>query len=190
MPANLKQHLTLAKAIFSTFAIYITLSMLPVQHSYAENKPESEPESKKGTKLELEQGTMLEKGTILEKATVLNNRAILAPCPKKPNCVNSQITDDKKRYIKPLKTTDVDVEKNRNNLLEVINKFPRVKVVVSDEDFVKAEFTSKWFRFVDDVEFVIGASHIDVRSASRKGYSDLGANRRRVEKIRRLLHAN
>ena len=44
-------------------------------------------------------------------------------------------------------------------------------------------------RYVDDVEFLYdqskGITH--VRSASRIGYSDLGANRNRIESIRELL---
>jgi uncharacterized protein (DUF1499 family) len=52
-------------------------------------------------------------------------------------------------------------------------------------DLVRAEFRSR-LGFVDDVEFRIdeAAGRIHVRSASRKGYWDLGVNRRRVETIR------
>ena len=38
--------------------------------------------------------------------------------------------------------------------------------------------------FVDDVEFYCDGTAIQVRSASRLGYSDLGVNRKRVEVIR------
>jgi uncharacterized protein (DUF1499 family) len=50
---------------------------------------------------------------------------------------------------------------------------------------VRAEFRSQ-LGFVDDVEFRIDgtAGMIHVRSASRKGYWDLGVNRRRVVAIR------
>ena len=46
-------------------------------------------------------------------------------------------------------------------------------------------------RFVDDVEFNLRpeAGIIAVRSASRVGYYDFGANRSRVEKLRGQLHA-
>jgi uncharacterized protein (DUF1499 family) len=45
------------------------------------------------------------------------------------------------------------------------------------------------FRFVDDVEFYFpekqgGETIIHVRSASRVGSSDLGVNRKRIERIR------
>jgi uncharacterized protein (DUF1499 family) len=54
-------------------------------------------------------------------------------------------------------------------------------------DFLWAVFTSTVFRFVDDMEFRMdGATQtIHVRSASRIGYWDLGANRRRVETLRK-----
>ena len=42
--------------------------------------------------------------------------------------------------------------------------------------------------FVDDVEFLFPKEKIiHVRSASRIGYSDFGANRRRVEHLRELF---
>ena len=42
------------------------------------------------------------------------------------------------------------------------------------------------FRFVDDLECRLDAENrvIHVRSASRVGYSDLGVNRKRVERLR------
>ena len=45
------------------------------------------------------------------------------------------------------------------------------------------------FRFVDDVEFLFNEElqRIDVRSASRVGYWDMGANRKRIEEIRRMM---
>jgi uncharacterized protein (DUF1499 family) len=53
-------------------------------------------------------------------------------------------------------------------------------------NYLWATFTSRIFRFVDDVEFrLVGAENvIHVRSASRVGYSDLGVNRKRVERLR------
>lgn len=58
--------------------------------------------------------------------------------------------------------------------------------MASGKDFIRAEFVSAIFRFVDDVEFYLDDRNkvIHVKSASRVGYSDLGVNRRRVENIR------
>jgi uncharacterized protein (DUF1499 family) len=60
------------------------------------------------------------------------------------------------------------------------------------DNYIRAEFVSKIFRFVDDVEFYFPDKKskellIHVRSASRVGYSDLGVNRMRIEQIRRKL---
>ena len=56
-----------------------------------------------------------------------------------------------------------------------------------DGDYLHAVFISTVFRFRDDLELRQDAAHsrIQVRSASRIGYSDLGVNRKRVEKLRR-----
>jgi uncharacterized protein (DUF1499 family) len=60
-------------------------------------------------------------------------------------------------------------------------------VVTFEENVIQAEFLSSVFGFVDDVEFYFDDRKkiIHVKSASRVGYSDLGANRRRIEKIRK-----
>ncbi len=60
----------------------------------------------------------------------------------------------------------------------------RVKIVTASESYLHAEFRSAVFRFVDDVEFLVQDHVIQVRSASRLGYSDLGVNRKRVEALR------
>ena len=63
----------------------------------------------------------------------------------------------------------------------------RAKIITDEGDYLYAEFTSLIFRFVDDVEFSFddGNKLIHFRSASRLGYSDLGANRKRMEEIRK-----
>jgi uncharacterized protein (DUF1499 family) len=67
----------------------------------------------------------------------------------------------------------------------------RVRVVMLEDDYIHAEFVSSVFRFVDDVEFYFDDEQklIQVKSASRVGYSDLGVNRRRIEKIRKQFEA-
>jgi len=72
-------------------------------------------------------------------------------------------------------------------LLAVIDAMPRTAVVEDEGDYLHVTFRSRLFRFVDDVQFVVDdqTKTIRFRSASRLGYSDLGANRRRMERIRR-----
>ena len=63
------------------------------------------------------------------------------------------------------------------------------KIDSQGTDYLRAVFRSRWFRFTDDVEFRLDneSNVVHVRSASRAGTSDLGVNRARVEKLRRLL---
>lgn len=114
---------------------------------------------------------------------------ILAACPDSPNCVSSQSTDPG-HAIDPLRYGGT-VEKARGLLIEAVSGMKRARLVLAEERYLRAEFTSAVFRFVDDVEFLMddGTKTIHVRSASRVGKNDLGANRRRVEDIRSRFDA-
>lgn len=74
-------------------------------------------------------------------------------------------------------------------LVEILEAAPRVRLVAQDDRYLHAEFVTKLLRFVDDVEFLLdeAAGVIHFRSASRAGHWDLGANRRRMERIRHEL---
>jgi uncharacterized protein (DUF1499 family) len=71
-------------------------------------------------------------------------------------------------------------------LILLLREWPRATVVTATDSYIHAEFTSRLMRFVDDVEFRYdtAARVIQVRSASRIGRSDLGANRKRIDAIR------
>ncbi|MEO8279777.1 MAG: DUF1499 domain-containing protein [Ideonella sp.] len=77
-------------------------------------------------------------------------------------------------------------------LAQVIKSMPGSKIVVSDNDYLRAQFTTRLMKFVDDVEFWYdpAAKAIQVRSASRVGRKDFGVNRQRVEAIRSALLAS
>ena len=112
--------------------------------------------------------------------------ARLAPCPNKPNCVSSQAgASDKQHHIEAL-TYSGEPAQARERLERAIAGMKRAGVVVREANYWRAEFRSALWRFVDDVEFLFddSARRIDIRSASRVGYSDLGVNRRRMEEIR------
>ena len=106
-------------------------------------------------------------------------------CPDKPNCVSS-LQVGSNHYIAPLKLVGATKDA-RKRLLKVINQFPRTQVVEDSGNYLRVTFTSLIFRFKDDVEFRFdeNAGVIHIKSASRTGYSDFGANRRRCEAIRR-----
>jgi uncharacterized protein (DUF1499 family) len=112
------------------------------------------------------------------------NEGRLSPCPDSPNCVSSQ-SSDKSHYIQPL-TYRGTLTEARKALLSAIGEWPNSEMVKVTSDYVHAKFTSRFFRFVDDVEFCIDDDLriIHVRSSSRVGYFDFGVNRRRIERIR------
>ena len=106
----------------------------------------------------------------------------LAPCPGSPNCVSSEATNEQR--VEPLRY-DGDAGSARARLLEVLNGMERARVVESAADYLRAEFRSAVFGFVDDVEFYFSPpGTIQVRSAARTGYYDFGVNRERVETLR------
>ena len=73
-------------------------------------------------------------------------------------------------------------------LLVVVAYLPALDAgyIIDDDNYVHAEFRSRIFRFVDDVEFFFDEadSVVHFRSAARTGYSDMGVNRKRMEEIR------
>lgn len=77
------------------------------------------------------------------------------------------------------------------DLKKIVQQMKRTVIVSETGNDLHIEFTSALWRFVDDVEFWFddGAHIIEVRSASRLGHSDLGVNRKRIEKIRTKWNA-
>mgnify|MGYP003935903513 CR=1 FL=1 len=115
------------------------------------------------------------------------NDSKLAPCPKTPNCVSSQALDEA-HYIEPINFAGTQQEAHER-LLQIIESEKRTKILTDQQNYIRVEFTSALFRFVDDVEFYFPNEESDetiihVRSASRVGSSDLGVNRKRIERIR------
>jgi uncharacterized protein (DUF1499 family) len=108
-----------------------------------------------------------------------------AACPNSPNCVSTQATDSQ-HQIEPI-AFDGSPDDAMRRLKAALASIPRMKIVTETANYLHAEATSLIFRFRDDVEFFIDgqAKVIHFRSASRVGHSDLGANRARMEKLRK-----
>lgn len=111
----------------------------------------------------------------------------LAPCPASPNCVSSEARDA--RHAIAALAIRGDVDACWSGLVARLEATPRVELVRREDDYLHAVFTSRLMRYRDDVEFALDrtARLIRVRSASRIGYGDMGANRARIEAIRRAL---
>lgn len=111
----------------------------------------------------------------------------LAPCPDAPNCVSSAATDPR-HAIAPF-AIDRSLGAAKEEVRRAAAQLPRAKLVSEADNYLRFEFRSLIFRFVDDVEFHFdeATKTIHLRSASRVGYGDFGVNRRRIEAIRSNL---
>ena len=112
----------------------------------------------------------------------------LRPCPESPNCVSSQAADPRHR-MEPLRFSGSSADAWLR-LRQGVAVMPRT-VVVSEEPgrYLHVEFTTRVFRYTDDVEFLLDEAEgvIHFRSASRIGHYDLGTNRRRMSAVRRAF---
>ena len=107
--------------------------------------------------------------------------AALPPCGPLPNCVNSE-TGQGGKAIDP-----VPASRDQWQALKTwIGTQPSWTITSDEGDFVQAVATTPLMRFRDDVQlrFDESAGVIHVRSSSRLGIGDMGANRSRIEHLR------
>ncbi len=108
----------------------------------------------------------------------------LKPCPDTPNCVSSESGTADSHRVDPL-FFGGPPEQAWNKLKKTLAAMDGV-IVAEQAAYLHVAFTSRIFRFVDDMEFrLVSPEHlIHLRSASRVGHSDLGVNRKRVDRLR------
>jgi uncharacterized protein (DUF1499 family) len=113
----------------------------------------------------------------------VTNRNTLAPCPDSFNCVSTKSTDPDRAML-PLPYVGTR-EKSHERLILVLHGMKRCTIITADPGYIHAEFRSALFGFVDDVNFIFDNDErlVHFRSASRKGYYDFGANRKRMKEI-------
>ncbi len=108
---------------------------------------------------------------------------VLAPCPDSPNCVCSE-RGERNAPIDPLAFDD-----------DPAGAFDRAATAVAAiggeiierrGDYLHATFTTRFLRFVDDLELRLDAAGgvIHVRSSSRVGYYDFNVNQKRAARLR------
>jgi uncharacterized protein (DUF1499 family) len=109
----------------------------------------------------------------------------LLACPDKANCVCSEYREDAEHFIEAF---DISVQSGESVTASVSAIIVELggETRLDKDGYVAATFTSSLFGFVDDLEvrFDRDNSVLHFRSGSRVGYSDFGANRKRVELIR------
>ena len=111
----------------------------------------------------------------------------LAPCPSSPNCVSTEAGDD--RHGTDPFVLALPAASAWQQVPEVVASLPGTVVVTATDVYLHAESTTPLMHFVDDLELLLLADsgRIAVRSASRTGWSDMGANRERVWQLRQAL---
>ena len=79
-----------------------------------------------------------------------------------------------------------NIEQPFEKIKSFIENTPRVEIVEINGDYLHAEATSKWMRYVDDLEvsFSPESNILLIRSESRVGESDLGVNQKRVNLLK------
>jgi uncharacterized protein (DUF1499 family) len=125
----------------------------------------------------------------------VHNHMLKAPGETSQNVVTSQAAmhpHGAHHPIAPLRFSG-DAASAFGHLQNVIAASEGATIVTEDADagYIRAEFQSKYLKFIDDVEFMLDVqkSEIHMRSASRLGRKDFGANRARLEKIRATFGA-
>ena len=110
----------------------------------------------------------------------------LTKCPDKPNCVCSEISSAQSAFVSPIELESVNVADVWLLLTTTINE-QGGQIQIETGDYLAATFTSTVFGFVDDLEARMDVEQgvIHLRSASRVGHSDFGANRQRIELLKR-----
>lgn len=110
----------------------------------------------------------------------------LAPCPSSPNCVCSEYPD-RDAFIQPVKFqgNPAGAWEKAATIVEGMGGV----IMQEKENYLHVTFTSRLFRFVDDLELRLDEKEgvIHLRSASRTGFYDFGVNRKRVERFRELF---
>ncbi len=126
---------------------------------------------------------------LLIPITTLMTQRSLPPCPDTPNCVSTEAERSSQR-MDAIAFSDSPSSALARAAVALLEE-KRTTVVQEGPDYIKAEARSLIFRFVDDVEIVVDAEDrvFRFRSASRVGKSDLGVNRKRMERIGARLRA-
>lgn len=110
----------------------------------------------------------------------------LPACGLLPNCVNSD-SGEGARAIAPLPATTAQWQQ----LKQWLANQDDWSIITDRGNFLQAVVKTPLMRFRDDVQLLFDeqAGLIQVRSSSRLGISDMGANRKRVERLRDHLSA-
>ena len=108
----------------------------------------------------------------------------LRRCPETPNCIGSE-RQDAAHAVPALDVGPLEPFAAWNVFRRAVEATGG-KIAHVDGNYLHAEYHTSLLGFVDDFEARLDESRgrIEVRSASRVGRSDLGVNRRRLQRLR------
>ncbi len=111
--------------------------------------------------------------SILFPSSSFASHVDLKPCIEVAHCVREEW---------PVKNIDKPFERIKS----LIENTPRTEIVEINGDYLHAEATTKWMKYVDDLEvsFLPESDILLIRSESRVGESDLGVNQKRVDLLK------
>ena len=111
--------------------------------------------------------------SILFPSSSFASHVDLKPCIEVAHCVREEW--EVNNFEEPFKM-----------IKSIIENTPRTEIVEINGDYLHAEATSKWMKYVDDLEvsFVPESNTLLIRSESRVGESDLGVNKKRVDLLK------
>lgn len=114
------------------------------------------------------------------------NQGRLMACPNKPNCITTQAASEDQQV--PALSYNASLKQIMSEVRQAIKAMDG-EIQSQSDIYFHVTFKSSLFGFVDDFEVFVDDANkiIHLRSASRVGHSDLGANKKRYEKFKSQL---
>lgn len=112
----------------------------------------------------------------------------LREVPAKPNAVSTQ-TNQVDKQIKPLALKET-LKQSKDAIKEALKSYGGIEIIEETENYIYAIATTDKMKYRDDIEIYFDEANnvIQYRSASRVGYSDMGLNKVRYEKISEIYN--
>ena len=110
----------------------------------------------------------------------------LAIIPNSPNAVSSQAKDENKK-VEPFPFKG-DLKATKDTVKRILSAYGNIEIRTEEQNYIHAVSTTPLMRYHDDLEFYFDekAGLVHFRSASRIGYSDMGLNRERYNRLMAL----
>lgn len=118
----------------------------------------------------------------------LHEGMLKAPGPDSTNVVSSYAKKQihtSYNEIEPIRFSG-DGKIAFDKLTHIVAAMDGAVIILSEPNYLYAQYRTPILKFIDDVEFVLDESSntIQMRSASRIGRKDFGVNRKRLETVR------